>query len=539
MLEGENIREYSSERLLYKYQSSASVGGTSGSDTDWTTGKSVSITLSADSKVLIRLQAKIVTSSWNGAFYGNIRIRNGTSGTEIYSNSGQIYKSSGSTTDYIYAYLLLDLTAGTHNLDMQYSYDWTRTLGSCTFYYCDDLRIGTVSLLDVASVRDYGATISCPASTLTTLSTEYVIPQVQRNIRSGFAKTLNSNVIVMANVGCHTSNTAPCVLMNTSSSDSTSQLGIKVYLDGTQVDWYSRTSDSTSTTAYALGCHGVYALKDLPPPEELTVYDESWSDFVGHGYVTVTEDTTEKVSGSKSAKVYNDGTVGSVFYATFSSSDWSAYKGLSFWFKGQGDGTTITHWLLCPDWSNNLGFTFKDTSTAWRLIIIPFTRYGVGAGSPNLATVTSILFYLDNGVTGNAGYFWFDKIALEKGYQIDIKANNTNTTTARTANFSVIYITSPWLCISDYNTCVELQSTLPQGSTVYARLEGLLENPTKYLRFGRKRSCPNDACDWESSVNSADIIDTSWTPTNIPAEGSNIQAKGDYCIVSYIGVDTA
>lgn len=540
MLEGECIRNYASENLIYRFASSASVGGSSGSSTDWTTAKTVTFTLASAKTVLIRLRASVVTASWNGTFIGNIRIRNGTSGTEVVANAGQITKTSGSATDYVYAYALLSLASGTYNFDLQYSYYWSRTGGTCYFYYLDEFRVGSVELSDVALVRDYSSSLSCPASTLTTLSTENVIPTIQRTIKSGHLKTLNSNLKLMVSVGTHTASTVPCRLRNVGDSDATTELGIKLYVDGTQTNWTTRTPDSTTTSTYALGCLGTYDLSEMEPPEELTKFDDDWSSFVGHGYVTVTDDTADKKSGTCSAKVYDDGTVGSVFYANFTSSDWSAYKGLSFWFKGQGDGTTITHWLLCPDWSNNLGITFQDTSTDWRLITIPFTQYGVGAGSPSLSTVASMLFYLDNGVTGNPGYFWFDRIFLTNGKLIEVKAENTNTTTARTVAHSELYATSPWLCTDSYNTCVQGQAITPQGSTLYTRLEALLgANPTKYLRFGRKRSCPNDSTDWEQTASSANIIDTSWTPTYIQIDGANVQAKGDWCIVSYIGVDTA
>ncbi len=105
--------------------------------------------------------------------------------------------------------------------------------------------------------------------------------------------------------------------------------------------------------------------------------------------------------------------------------DWSAYDGLSFWFKGLGGGATFRVILSDNksgpgDTAERFAYEFADTSTGWRHISIPwgaFFRDGWQPdGAPNDGlTLTEVWAYALALPIGTNGTIYVDEVALFGG----------------------------------------------------------------------------------------------------------------------------
>ncbi len=103
-----------------------------------------------------------------------------------------------------------------------------------------------------------------------------------------------------------------------------------------------------------------------------------------------------------------------------SAQNWTAYDGLSFWFKGTNSGKTFL--LALDQGAGNGGLyqaPFTDNSTGWKYISLPWQAfsYREGAtGTPNLGltgvTAYFIQFSTNGGDTSFSGTFYMDQLQV-------------------------------------------------------------------------------------------------------------------------------
>jgi hypothetical protein len=131
----------------------------------------------------------------------------------------------------------------------------------------------------------------------------------------------------------------------------------------------------------------------------------------------LTDETTIKVKGVNSGKITIDAAYSSGnsdFAHTFGSNqDWSAYDFLSFYWYGANTGHTIQILVKAVDWSNYASWTFTDNFTGWKRIVLSLRNWTVGAGTPSLSTVKTILFYPY--LMSQPQTWYIDRMVLQKG----------------------------------------------------------------------------------------------------------------------------
>ncbi len=88
--------------------------------------------------------------------------------------------------------------------------------------------------------------------------------------------------------------------------------------------------------------------------------------------------------------------------------DWSAYDGVSFWFKGTNSGKTFLYAITQGSGAGLYQASFKDNTTGWKLVNLPWQAftYREGATGTPILSLTSVTAYFiqfsDNG--GDTGF---------------------------------------------------------------------------------------------------------------------------------------
>ncbi|CAG0937099.1 beta-glucosidase [Thermoflexales bacterium] len=99
--------------------------------------------------------------------------------------------------------------------------------------------------------------------------------------------------------------------------------------------------------------------------------------------------------------------------------DWSAYDGVSFWFKGTNSGKTFLYAITQGGGAGLYQAAFTDNTTGWKLINLPwpaFTYREGATGTPTLSLTSVTAYFIqfsDNGSdTGFSGTFYLDQMAV-------------------------------------------------------------------------------------------------------------------------------
>ncbi len=141
--------------------------------------------------------------------------------------------------------------------------------------------------------------------------------------------------------------------------------------------------------------------------------------------------------------------------------DWSAYDGLSFWFKGLGGGATFRVILSDNksgpgDTAERFAYEFADTSTGWRHISIPWGAFFRDAWQPSGApndglTLTEVWAYALALPSGTNGTVYIDQVALFKLHLVD--------------DFEA-GLPSTWFQYGDYGSGTSIATTTSADDTV-------------------------------------------------------------------------
>jgi len=119
-----------------------------------------------------------------------------------------------------------------------------------------------------------------------------------------------------------------------------------------------------------------------------------------------------------------------------------------------------------------------------------------------------------------------------------VGANHTFQIVKDNAN-TIVHISvigCPWLLLNDNRQPISLD--FAQGSTLYIVLEPLNENPTKYLKIGKKRAVSfGDSTDYYSTASGTGILSHSYTFETVEVGEALMLVKGFGGCISILGVD--
>jgi len=118
--------------------------------------------------------------------------------------------------------------------------------------------------------------------------------------------------------------------------------------------------------------------------------------------------------------------------------NWTGYDFLSFYWYGRGDNVRYIVWVSAPDNENMLWFMFVDNWKGWRKVILPLKGVDgiyylngikirkITSGEPNLANITYVSIRLGGGNLNVAGTWYLDRVLLDVGRWIDLRAEVRN-----------------------------------------------------------------------------------------------------------------
>lgn len=130
----------------------------------------------------------------------------------------------------------------------------------------------------------------------------------------------------------------------------------------------------------------------------------------------------------------------------------------------------------------------------------------------------------------SAAAYHYAELSVGSDHTFEIIKDNANTVV------HICIIACPWILSSDTHKPVTLD--FPQGSTLYLVMEPLSENPTKYVKIGKKRSVSfGDSTNFYSTAEGADIKSHNYTFENIDEGEIEFTVKGWGGCISIIGVD--
>ncbi|HQH38926.1 MAG TPA: CIA30 family protein [Anaerolineae bacterium] len=223
------------------------------------------------------------------------------------------------------------------------------------------------------------------------------------------------------------------------------------------------SSLASSKAIVAAPTAGVHIVDDFEAGVPSTWFQ--YGDYDNGVTIATTTPATDTVPGLATNHVlsiaYNSAGWGAGTGNNLAPEDWSAYDGLSFWFKGLGGGATFRVILSDNksgpgDTAERFAYEFADTSAGWRHISIPWGAFFRDAwqpgGAPNDGlTLTEVWAYALALPIGTSGTVYVDQVALFKSSLVD--------------DFEA-GVPSTWFQYGDYDNGVTIATTTPATDTV-------------------------------------------------------------------------
>jgi len=136
----------------------------------------------------------------------------------------------------------------------------------------------------------------------------------------------------------------------------------------------------------------------------------------------------------------------------------------------------------------------------------------------------------DTGAKENAAATYFGALSVGSNHTFTISKDNANT------EVHISVIGCPWLLLDELRQPIALD--FAQGSTLYLVLEPLNENPTKYIKIGKKRAVSfSDSNDYYSTASGTNILSHSYTFETVEVEEAILFVKGFGGCISILAVD--
>ncbi|MEJ5309149.1 MAG: carbohydrate binding domain-containing protein [Anaerolineae bacterium] len=187
---------------------------------------------------------------------------------------------------------------------------------------------------------------------------------------------------------------------------------------------FSLSSPVSSKATLAAPAAGVHIVDNFE-----TGMPSSWFQYSGGGTsIALTTVATDTVPGLTPNHVLSITYTNPSYGGTgnnLAPDDWSAYDGLSFWFKGLGGGATFRVILSDNksgpgDTAERFAYEFADTSTGWRHISIPwgaFFRDYVWQpdGAPNDGLTLTEVWAYALALPGGSGTVYMDEVTVFGG----------------------------------------------------------------------------------------------------------------------------
>ena len=268
MLLSEQVRQIADEENLFHDETEYS-----GSNVNWTTKITKSITLSEEKNVLVRAKGKLkCTNAGGGTGYGGIRIL--MDDVPVVASGRytiDLGDLSNETPIEIETYLKLPAGSYTFKFQIYNYYDGSGTAKTVL----EAADIGVFSFTDTHLNCGDSGDISINAGAESTVISKPISICSGRNFCIGRTKKCNLIVIVTGKVEGETVN----VMKNPGESNESDRINWKIFVNGTQKSWTERYDDCPIDNNIGYGGYGRYCFAVDVDSSDLTIEVKAYNGF--------------------------------------------------------------------------------------------------------------------------------------------------------------------------------------------------------------------------------------------------------------------